>query len=51
MGTKFSQSDIVEGKPGITDAFMEVYANISRSTAGDRVMGAAGCVGICCNKE
>lgn len=55
MSARFSQSDIVESEPGVTETFMVLYSNISRSTAGNSVMSAAGlvrnCVGIGCDKE
>ena len=33
------QSDVVEGKPGVAEAFVEVDGDVSRSTSGNRVMG------------
>jgi len=45
MGTKFSQSNIVEGELGVAEPLFMMYNNISRSTAGNGVMSAAGCVG------
>ena len=49
MGARFSQSDIVEGEPGVAETFMVLYSDVSRSTAGNGVMGTAGCVGIGCD--
>ena len=45
MGAKFLQSDIVEGELGVVEPFVVMSSNISRSTAGNRVMSAAGCIG------
>lgn len=45
MGAEFSQSNIVEGEPGVAEPLFMMYSNISRSTAGNGVMSAASCVG------
>jgi len=42
--TGFLQSDIVEGKLGVAKTFVVMDSNVSRSTSGNRIMGAAGCV-------
>jgi len=56
--TGFLQSNIVEGKPGVVETFVEVYGDVSGSTSGNGVMGMAGGVetsmGVCravCDEE
>ena len=45
MYVHFLQSDIVKGEPGVVETFMEMDGDVSRSTPGNGVMSAAGCVG------